>query len=59
MCLEVEPLGYVFSTSTPSEELLLSKEKIKKCQIDIADCVLDVALLVLGMRDFDLILGMD
>ena len=58
-CLEVEPLDYVLSVSTPSGEIMLSKEKIKACEIEIAGRVLDVTLLVLDMRDFDVILGMD
>ncbi|KAA0050642.1 ty3-gypsy retrotransposon protein [Cucumis melo var. makuwa] len=57
--LEVEPLGNVLSVSTPSGEVLLSKEKIKACRVEIANHVLDVTLLVLDMRDFDVILGMD
>ena len=58
-CLEVEPLDYVLSVSTPSGEIMLSKEKIKTCKIEITSHVLDVTLLVLDMRDFDVILGMD
>ncbi|TYK23510.1 retrotransposon protein, putative, Ty3-gypsy subclass [Cucumis melo var. makuwa] len=57
--LEVEPLGSVLSVSTPSGEVLLSKEKIKACQVEIANHMLDVTLLVLDIRDFDVILGMD
>ena len=38
---------------------MLSKRKIKACQVKIANHVLDVTLLVLDMRDFDIILGMD
>ncbi|KAL0536883.1 hypothetical protein IC582_025846 [Cucumis melo] len=57
--LEVEPLGSVLSVSTPSGEVLLSKEKIKACRVEIANHVLDVTLLVLDMEDFDVILGMD
>ncbi|KAA0061214.1 gag protease polyprotein [Cucumis melo var. makuwa] len=57
--LEVEPLGSVMSVSTPSGEVLLSKEKIKACRVEIANHVLDVTLLVLDMQDFDVILGMD
>ncbi|KAL0561162.1 hypothetical protein IC582_001582 [Cucumis melo] len=57
--LEVEPLGSVLSVSTPSGEVLLSKEKIKACLVEIANHVLDVILLVLDMQDFDVILGMD
>ncbi|KAL4016633.1 hypothetical protein IC575_024285 [Cucumis melo] len=57
--LEVEPLGSVLSVSTPSGEVLLSKEKVKACRVEIANHVLDVTLLVLDMQDFDVILGMD
>ena len=38
---------------------MLSNEKIKASQIKIADRVLDVTLLVLGMHYFEVILGMD
>ncbi|KAL0539981.1 hypothetical protein IC582_024203 [Cucumis melo] len=57
--LEVEPLGSVLSVSTPSGEVLLSKEKIKACRVEIVNHELDVTLLVLDMQDFDVILGMD
>ncbi|KAA0036674.1 pol protein [Cucumis melo var. makuwa] len=57
--LEVEPLGSDLAVSTPSEEVLLSKEKIKACRVEIAKHELDVTLLVLDMQDFDVILGMD
>ncbi|KAL4013021.1 hypothetical protein IC575_025173 [Cucumis melo] len=57
--LEVEPLGSVLSVSTPSGEVLLSKEKIKACRVEIVNHMLDVTLLVLDMQDFDVILGMD
>ncbi|KAL0537061.1 hypothetical protein IC582_026029 [Cucumis melo] len=57
--LEVEPLHHVLSVSTPSGECMLSKEKVKTCQIEIAGHVIEVMLLVLDMLDFDVILGMD
>ncbi|KAA0033811.1 ty3-gypsy retrotransposon protein [Cucumis melo var. makuwa] len=38
---------------------MLSKDKIKACQVEIANHVLDEPLLVLDMRFFDVILGMD
>ncbi|KAA0043122.1 ty3-gypsy retrotransposon protein [Cucumis melo var. makuwa] len=56
--LEVEPLHHVLSVSTPRENML-SKEKVKACQIEIAGHVIEVTLLVLDMLDFDVILGMD
>ena len=58
-CLEVEPLDYVLLVSTLSGEIMLSKKNIKACEIEITGHVLDVTLLVLDMRDFDVILGMD
>ncbi|KAA0054234.1 gag protease polyprotein [Cucumis melo var. makuwa] len=57
--LEVEPLYHVLSVSTPSRESMLSKEKVKACQIEIVGHVIEVSLLVLDMHDFDVILGMD
>ncbi|KAL4020671.1 hypothetical protein IC575_019452 [Cucumis melo] len=54
-----EPLHHVLSVSTPSGECMLSKEKVKACQIKIAGHVIEVTLLVLDMLDFDVILGMD
>ncbi|KAL0546141.1 hypothetical protein IC582_016047 [Cucumis melo] len=38
---------------------MLSKEKVKACQIEIAGHVIEVTLLVLDMLDFDVILGVD
>ncbi|KAL4026341.1 hypothetical protein IC575_014770 [Cucumis melo] len=49
----------MLSVSTPSGEVMLSKDKIKACQVEIANHVLDVTLLVLDMRDFNVILGMN
>ncbi|KAA0033782.1 ty3-gypsy retrotransposon protein [Cucumis melo var. makuwa] len=59
VCLEVEPLSSMISVSTPSGEVMLSKDKIKTCQVEIANHVIDVTLLVLDMQDFHVILGMD
>ncbi|TYK04282.1 pol protein [Cucumis melo var. makuwa] len=42
--------GRVFATT---REVLLSKEKIKACRVEIANHMLDVTLLVLDMQDFD------
>ncbi|TYK30020.1 gag protease polyprotein [Cucumis melo var. makuwa] len=59
MGLEVEPLGSILSISTPSGTVMLSKDKIKACQVGVANHVLDVTLQVLDMHDFDVLLGMD
>ncbi|KAA0047627.1 gag protease polyprotein [Cucumis melo var. makuwa] len=56
---EVEPPDHVLSVSTPSGESMLSKEKIKACQIEIASHAIDATLLVLDMHNFDVILGMN
>ncbi|TYK11882.1 retrotransposon protein, putative, Ty3-gypsy subclass [Cucumis melo var. makuwa] len=57
--LEVEALNGVLSVSTPSGEVLLSKEKIKASQVEIANQRLNVTLLALDMQDFNVILGID
>ncbi|KAL0562098.1 hypothetical protein IC582_002548 [Cucumis melo] len=57
--LEVEPLHHILSVSTPSGECMLSREKVKACQIEIVGHVIEVTLIVLDMLDFDVILGMD
>ncbi|KAL0534387.1 hypothetical protein IC582_028677 [Cucumis melo] len=41
MGLEVELLGSILSVSTPSGEVMLSKDKVKACQIEIANHVLE------------------
>ncbi|KAA0045265.1 ty3-gypsy retrotransposon protein [Cucumis melo var. makuwa] len=55
----VEPLGSILSVSTLSGAVMLSKDKIKACQVGVANHMLDVTLLVLDMQDFDVILGME
>ncbi|KAA0043302.1 gag protease polyprotein [Cucumis melo var. makuwa] len=59
MGLEVEPLGSILFISTPSREVMLSKDQIKTCQVKVANHVLDMALLVLDMQNFNVILGTD
>ena len=44
----MEFLDNVLSVSTPSGEIMLSKENVKACKIEITGHVLDVTLLVLG-----------
>ncbi|KAA0037327.1 ty3-gypsy retrotransposon protein [Cucumis melo var. makuwa] len=55
----VELLGIILSVSTPSRAVMSSKERVKACQVGVANHMLDVTLLVLDMQDFDVILGMD
>ncbi|XP_038875077.1 uncharacterized protein LOC120067606 [Benincasa hispida] len=54
-----ESLPFALSISTPLEEIMLATEKIKACQVDVANHALDVTLIILDIRDFDVILGMD
>ncbi|KAA0042461.1 ty3-gypsy retrotransposon protein [Cucumis melo var. makuwa] len=56
---EAEKSGTIVIVSTPYGKSMLSEEKIKACQIEIASHVIDVTLLVLDMHDFDVILGID
>ncbi|KAA0049643.1 ty3-gypsy retrotransposon protein [Cucumis melo var. makuwa] len=56
---EVEPLDHILSVSTPFGESMLSKEKVKACQVETVGHVIGVTLLVLDLHDFDVILGMD
>ncbi|KAL0534713.1 hypothetical protein IC582_029005 [Cucumis melo] len=51
--------NYILSVFTTSGEIMLSKEKIKACQIKIGSHLIDVTLLVLDICDFDVILSMD
>ena len=53
MSLEVEPFSNMLIVSTPSGEIILSKEKIKVYQLEIAEHVLDVTLLILDIRNYD------
>ena len=48
-----------FSISTLFGEIMLAKKKIKTCQVEIENSVLEVTLIVLNMSDFDVIIGMD
>ncbi|XP_038887774.1 uncharacterized protein LOC120077802 [Benincasa hispida] len=57
--LDSVPLPFALSISTPSGEIMLATEKIKACQVEVANRALDVTLIILVMRDFDVILGMD
>ncbi|XP_038877307.1 uncharacterized protein LOC120069590 [Benincasa hispida] len=50
---------FALSISTPSGEIMLATEKIKACQVEVANRALDVTLIILDMHDFDVILGMD
>ncbi|GAV76264.1 zf-CCHC domain-containing protein/RVP_2 domain-containing protein [Cephalotus follicularis] len=52
-------LSYVLEVSTPVGTCLLSDTIMKDCEIVIAGMELSADLIVLPIRDFDVILGMD
>ena len=54
-----EPLYKWFSVSTPSGAILESCSKLKGCKILVDGRELFVDLVLLDIRDFDIILGMD
>ncbi|XP_038886757.1 uncharacterized protein LOC120076880 [Benincasa hispida] len=57
--LDSEPLPFALFISTPSGEIMLATEKIKACQVKVENRALDVTLIILDMRDLDVILSMD
>ncbi|XP_038889237.1 uncharacterized protein LOC120079128 [Benincasa hispida] len=57
--LNSKPLQFLLSISTPSGEIMLATEKVKTCQVEVANRVLDVTLIILDMHNFDVILDMD
>lgn len=54
-----EPLSQLFTTTTPSGEILGSMFCFHEIPVRVCDRVLPADLVVLDMRDFDVILGMD
>ena len=57
--LEKEPLEITLSVSTPTHELLLATHRVKVGNVTVPGRVIEAALIVLSMQDFDVILGMD
>lgn len=60
-CLSKTPvhLDFDMSVATPLEDRLIMDQVIKECPITIEGRELDTDLILLGMQDFDVILGMD
>ena len=54
-----EPLNHNIHVSTPSGDLLTGTLVYKSCPIDVSSHKLFVDLIVLDIRDFEVILGMD
>ncbi|XP_038885962.1 uncharacterized protein LOC120076265 [Benincasa hispida] len=57
--IDSESFPFTLSISTPSGEFMLDIEKIKACQVEVANRALDVTLIILDIRDFDVLLGID
>ncbi|XP_022159042.1 uncharacterized protein LOC111025482 [Momordica charantia] len=57
--LELEPLGFLLSVSTPSGSVLIASQKVRAGELSFDNQTLRARLIQLDMQDFDLILGMD
>ena len=57
--IPLTPLSYYFSITMPSGTILLGSKVVGECEIGVHDQVLLGDLVVLAIKDFDLILGMD
>ena len=57
--LEKEPLETILLVSTPVHELLMATHRVKGGSVTVSGRVIEAALIVLSMQDFDVILGMD
>ena len=57
--LEKEPLKIILLVSTPAHELLMATHRVKGGSVTVSGRVIEAALIVLSMHDFDVILGMD
>ncbi|XP_022146110.1 uncharacterized protein LOC111015405 [Momordica charantia] len=57
--LELEPLGFLLSVSTPSESILIASQKVRAGELSFDNQTLRARLIQLDMQDFDVILGMD
>ena len=56
--LEKVPLETILSVSTPTHELLMATHRVKGGSVTVSGRVIEAALIVLSMQDFDVILGM-
>ncbi|GKV24884.1 hypothetical protein SLEP1_g34427 [Rubroshorea leprosula] len=57
--VEPETLDCVLVVNTPSKEVLVSKTIYRSCRVMVEDRVLFADLILLGIVEFDVILGMD
>ena len=52
-------LPYHLIVTTPGDRIMIAREMFENCEIEVHDKKLVGDLLILDVRDFDLILGMD
>ena len=57
--LEKEPLETILSLFTSAHELLMATHRVKGGSMTVLGRVIEVALIVLSMQDFNVILGMN
>ena len=57
--LENEPLEITLSVSTPAHKLLMATHRVNGGSVTMSGRVVETALIVLSMQDFDVILGID
>ena len=55
---KLEPLLHVLYVSTRGVDLV-AKDRVKDGQVTVADRTLSIDLIVVSVKDFDVILGMD
>ena len=54
-----EKLEQTLVVNTPLGKVLLGIDEVKKCEIKIGECTMELDLVVLEMEDYDVILGID
>ena len=59
LCRGEERIRKTFRTALPSEDVLLSEYWVRQVPIIICDRELHVDLIIIDLKDFDVILGMD
>ena len=56
---DIAPLPYLLLVSTPLGRTVQCESYFPACRVRVGDLILSAALIILGMKDFDVILGMD
>ena len=56
---DITSLGYDIYVSMPTGDVIVVNTVVKDCVVDMGEISLKVNLVVINLRDFDVILGMD